>query len=79
MTRLFTLQENVLTDNVLIIPIKGKIFRGGYIAKLKEYHYLTSQSDRETVKYFRSKFRLNKYLEKQYPQVEIDFVGTCIE
>ena len=26
------LRENVLTDNILFIPNKGKIFKGGYIA-----------------------------------------------
>ena len=31
------IQENVLTDNILILPDNGKIFKGGYIAIIKEY------------------------------------------
>jgi hypothetical protein len=80
MTKEFILRENVLTDNILIIPNKGKIFKGGYIAIIKEYQFQTAWSDKETVLRFRSKFRLNKYLDKHYPEADyIDFEGTCIE
>jgi hypothetical protein len=73
------LSENVLTDNILIIPDKGKIFKGGYIAIIKEYVFQNSWSDKEIVKKFRSEDRLNSYLEKQYSQAEVDFEGTCLE
>jgi hypothetical protein len=80
MTKEFILRENVLTDNILIIPNKGKIFKGGYIAIIKEYQFQTAWSDKETILRFRSKFRLNKYLDKHYPEADyIDFEGTCIE
>jgi hypothetical protein len=73
------LRENVLTDNILMIPDKGKIFKGGYVAIVKEYEVETSWSDKEIVKRFRSVDRLTKYLDKKYPQAEIDFEGTCLE
>ena len=77
--REFILRENVLTDNVLAIPDKGMIFKGGYIAIIKEYVYLNAWQDKEIVKRFRSKDRLNSYLNKQYPNVDIDFEGTTLE
>jgi len=79
MAQEFVLRENVLTDNVLIIPQKGKIFKGRYIAIIKEYSFETSWSDKETVKRFKSVDRLTDYLIKHYPESEIDFTGTCLE
>jgi hypothetical protein len=78
MVKEFILRENVLTDNILTIPDKGEVFKGGYIAIIKENEYQNAWSDRETIKRFRNIDRLNKYLDKHYPQVEIDFEGTCI-
>ena len=77
--REFILKENVLTDNVLAVPDKGKIFKGGYIAIIKEYEFATSWSDKEIIKRFRSVDRLNSYLDKQDPQADIDFEGTTLE
>ena len=80
MAKEFFLQENVLTDNILMIPDKGKVFKGGYIAIIKEYVFQNSWSDKEVIKRFRSKSRLVSYLDKNYPQVDyIDFEGTCLE
>jgi len=79
MTTEILLKENVLTDNILMIPKKGKIFKGGYIAIIKEYVFETSWSDKEIIKRFRSIVKLNSYLAKKYPQAEIDFTGTCVE
>jgi hypothetical protein len=79
MAKEFILRENVLTDNVLTIPNKGKIFKGGYIAIIKENQYQTAWSDKETIKRFRSVDRLNEYLNKHYSEVEIDFTETCLE
>ena len=79
MAKEFFLRENVLTDNILMIPDKGRIFKGGYIAIIKEYQFQNSWSDKEIVKKFRSKERLNSYLNKQYSEVDwIDFEGTCL-
>ena len=78
MTKEFFLQENVLTDNILIIPNKGKIFKGGFIAVIKEYVYQNAWSDKEIVTRFRSEYSLKRFLKKRYPQAEIDFDGTCL-
>jgi hypothetical protein len=75
----FHLKENVLTDNILNVPKKGKIFKGRYIAIIKEYVFETAWSDKEIIKRFRSLAKLNSYLAKKYPQAEIDFAGTCLE
>ena len=79
MAKEFFLQENVLTDNILMIPDKGKVFKGGYIAIIKEYVFQNSWSDKEVIKRFRSEDRLNSYLSKKYSQAEVDFEGTCLE
>jgi len=75
----FILKENVLTDNVLSIPDKNKVFKGGYIAIIKEYFFQSAWSDREEVTKFRSESRLVAYLGKKYPDADIDFCGTCLE
>lgn len=74
----FILKENVLTDNLLILTDKGKIFKGGYIARIKEYSFATSWSDRETIKNFRSKNSLFIYLNKNYNDFDFDFTDTNI-
>jgi len=35
----FILKENVLTDNILLIAEKNKVFKGNYIAIIKEYYF----------------------------------------
>ena len=80
MAKEILLKENVLTDNILIVPNKGKIFKGGYIALIKENRFKNAWADEETIKRFRSKERLVAYLDKQYPDADwIDFEGTCLE
>ena len=75
----FHLKENVLTDNILNVPKKGKIFKGRYVAIIKEYVFETAWSDKEIIKRFRSLAKLKAYLAKKYPQADIDFAGTCLE
>jgi hypothetical protein len=70
--REFILKENVLTDNVLLIADKGKVFKGNYIAIIKEYCFSTSWSDKETIKRFRNLNQLNKYLFINYKDADID-------
>lgn len=65
------LKENVLSDNTLILPENGKIFKGGYIAIIKEYVYLSAWSDELKVKKFKKTNALNKYLNKKYPNTLI--------
>lgn len=71
MAQEFILRENVLTDNTLILADEGKVFKGGYIAIVKEYTYQNSWSDKLGVKRFRNEERLNKYLDKHYPEFEM--------
>jgi hypothetical protein len=73
MAREIFLRENVLTDNILIVPDKGKVFKGGYVAILKEYRFANAWADAEEVTRFRSKERLEQYLSKHYSDVEIDY------
>lgn len=65
------LKENVLSDNTLILPESGKIFKGGYIAIIKEYFYKSAWSDELKVKKFKKINTLNKYLDKKYPNISI--------
>lgn len=70
----YILQENVLTDNILMLCDQNEIFKlphGQYIAIIKEYSYATPWSDKETIKRFRKIDRLYKYLAKNYPTIEI--------
>lgn len=73
----YILQENCLSDNLLLIADKGKIFKGGYIAIIKEYTYQNEWSDKENIKKFRSFDSLTKYIYKNYKDFdqEIEFVN----
>jgi hypothetical protein len=50
----YILKENVLTDDLLMIPSKNEVFKGKYIAIIKQYDFLNSWNDKLTVKKFRS-------------------------
>ena len=78
MAQNYVLRENVLTDNVLILADKDKVFKFGYIAILKEYVFNTAWTDKETVKKFKSSSSLMQYLNKHYPDLDLDFEGTNI-
>jgi hypothetical protein len=65
------LKENVLSDNILKLPDNGKIFKGGYIAIIKEYVFLNAWQDKEIIKKFRKTTSLDKYLLKKYPNISI--------
>ena len=66
----FILKENALTDNLLLLAEKNHIFKGGYIAIIKEYEYLNEWGDREIIKKFRSHERLLQYIDKNYKDFE---------
>ena len=68
----YIVRENVLTDNILKIAPKGKVFKGGYVAILREYTFQNSWSDKETVRRFRSFETLSKYLDKHYTEEETE-------
>ena len=75
----FILKENVLTDNILILAEKNKIFKGGYIAYVNEYVYANSWSDKLIQKKFRSEKSLLKYLDKFYPDFDCDiYNNSCL-
>ena len=66
------LKENCLTDNLLLTPSKNKVFKGGYIGIVKEYFFQNSWRDKEVIKKFRKYETLEKYIEKNYPNFEIE-------
>lgn len=74
MAKEFILNEGVLDDNVLLIADNGKIFKGGYIAIIKEYVFRTAWSNDEVLKKFKKKERLLIYLNKFYPNFKIDLL-----
>ena len=73
----FILKENVLTDNILILAEKNKIFKSGYIAYINEYVYANAWGDRLIQKKFRSQKSLLKYLSKFYPEFDSDIFTNC--
>ena len=69
------LKENVLSDNLLLLAEEGEIFKGGYIAIIKEYEYSNAWSDRQKPnKKFRSVNSLRKYIKKHYKDFDIDLI-----
>ena len=75
----FILKENVLTNNILILAEKNKIFKGGYIAYVNEYVYANSWSDRLIQKKFRSEKSLLNFLSKFYSEFDSDiFTNSCL-
>jgi hypothetical protein len=68
----FILRENTLTDDVLLLADDGKVFKGNFIALLKEHTYENSWSDRIKIRKFRSKETLLRYIEKKYPEFEFN-------
>lgn len=71
----YILRERVLTDDVIHISEKGKIFKGGYIAILEHHQFQNAWSDRKCVKRFKSKNAIFDYLKKNYTQEEYE----CLE
>jgi hypothetical protein len=67
----YLLQENVLTDNVLLVADKGKVFKNGIKAIVKENTFLNEWQDKETIKNFRTEKRINTKYHKQTNQKEI--------
>jgi hypothetical protein len=70
----YILRENVVSDNVLMLCNENEIFKlshGRYIAIIKEYSYANAWTDKETIKRFRKRETLYKYLNKNYPTIEI--------
>ena len=64
----YILNEGTLNDNLICTAEEGKVFKGNYIAIIKEYSFLNSWQNKETLKRFRSEKSLENYLNKNYPQ-----------
>lgn len=64
----YILSEGVLNDNELYLADENKVFKGNYIAVIKEYTFQNAWSNRESIKRFRSEEELKKYLNKNYPE-----------
>jgi hypothetical protein len=65
----YILRENVVSDNVLLLANENQVFKGGFIAIVKEYEFANAWQDREKPnKKFRSENSLNKFLNKHYPE-----------
>ena len=70
----FILQENVLTDNILLLADEGKVFKGGYVAIVQEFEFKNEWSDKEKIKKFRSVNALRKYIQKKYKNFDIGLI-----
>jgi len=66
----FILKESVLNNDYITLSDNGKIFKGGYIAIIKQYSFLNAWNNKETVKRFRNEKQLFSFLEKNYPENE---------
>lgn len=67
----YILRENVVSDNILLLANENELFKGHFVAILKEYSYATPWSDKETIKRFKKRETLFRYLNKYYPEIEI--------
>jgi len=65
----YVLKENVLTDDVLIIASEGMHFKGGFKFIVKTNTFQNAWQDKETIKNFRSRNSLLRYLNKYYSEV----------
>jgi hypothetical protein len=72
--QIYILKENVLSDNVLYLADENLVFKGQYIAIIHEYQFQNSWTDEKKVTKFRSFERLNKYLKKVYPNLDIELI-----
>lgn len=67
----YILRQNVVSDNILLLANENELFKGHFVAILKEYSYATPWSDKETIKRFKKRETLFRYLNKYYPEIEI--------
>jgi hypothetical protein len=64
----YILTEGPLNDNELLLADENKVFKGNYIAIIKEYKFLNEWSNKLEIKRFRSFEQLEKHLNKFYPE-----------
>ena len=64
----YILRENVVSDNILLIADNSKVFKGGFIAIVKEFEFQNAWQDKQKPnKGFRNEKSLDKFLSKNYP------------
>lgn len=63
----YILQERPLTDDVLHLTDKGKVFNGNYIAIVQYHTFKNAWVDTKHIKRFRKQKSLDKFLAKNYP------------
>lgn len=68
----YILRERPLSDNTLFIAPEKKVFKGGYKAVLKEYNFQNAWTDKVSIKKFRTLETMQKYINKNYTQEEIE-------
>jgi hypothetical protein len=64
------LKESVLNDDMLYLSDENKVFHGGYVAIVRQYFYGSAWHNNETIKRFKKRETLDKYLQKHYPQFQ---------
>jgi hypothetical protein len=67
----YILRQNVVSYNVLLLANENELFKGHYVAIVKEYTYATPWSDKEHVKRFKKRETLFKFMNRYYPEIEI--------
>lgn len=75
----FYLCEGVLNDNILRLVEKPYSFKGKYIAEVVEYRFKNEWCNSKHITRFRSKERLIRFLEKNYPHAVdyIEYAEVC--
>lgn len=68
----FILRQRVVSDDVLTLSDKGKVFKGGYIAIVEYNTFQNAWQDKKHIKKFRSRERLDAFLNKHYIEEEIE-------
>lgn len=75
----YILYEGVLNDNFLRLAPQGYLFKGGHVAEVVEYRFKNAWSNSRHITRFRSKERLIRFLEKNYPHAVdyIEYAEVC--
>ena len=63
-----TLKENVVSDDLVHIADKDKVFKGNYKAILEYNIYLNQWCDKKHYKRFKNLENLEKYVNKNYKE-----------
>ena len=68
----YVLFEGVLNDDMLHIANEGKVFKGGYVAVIEYYKYLNGWNNSKHYKYFKNLATLERYINKKYPDADVE-------